>query len=189
MMNKAQMLAVAGACAAIAEAFTAIEGTFRSAGKGGSADAGDAKPSGKSSKSEDIDLDTLKEALKDLAEAKGKDKVAEALTEVGAGRLSDVDESQFQELMDKVKELMEAEDEPEPAKKTRSRSKKPAAPEVDLDSVTEKFKALVKADKPAAVKLLKKLGVAKISELEEDDFAKADGLIDAAMPEDDDSLI
>lgn len=192
MMNKAQMLAVAAACATISEAFTAIEGTFRSASKGGAGDGGDAKPSGKPSKSKptEFDLDTVKEALKDLAEAKGKDKVADALAEVGAGRLSEVDESSYGELMEKITELMEAEDEPEPAAKPkRTRKKAAAEPEIDMDTVTEKFKALLKADKPGAVKLLKKLGIAKFGELDEDDIAKADKLLDAAMPEAEDDLV
>jgi hypothetical protein len=191
MFTKAQLTELAAACETMSEGYLAMAGIFRTASKGGAAAGGNAKAGGKSKPAaDDLDLDAVKEALKSLAEAKGKDKVAEALTEVGAGRLSDVDESQYEELMTKITELMEAEDEPEPAaKKTRSRSKKVVEPEVDMDSVTVKFKALLKADKPAAVKLLKKLGIDKFGELDEDDIPKADKLIDAAMPEDDDNSL
>lgn len=187
----------------IAGLFMKLSGTFRpssSGSKAGSANGAAAKPvrgakpatkstPKKEEADEDLSIDTVREKLKELVEAKGKDKMVEALESVGAGKLADVDESQYQELVDKAQELIDAEDDDEPEEKPVA--KKPAAKKtaakvkvVTLDELTEAAKELIAADKAAFVKLTKKFG--KPSECDEDqygDFLKA---IQAAMPEDTD---
>lgn len=183
----------------ISELFMQLAGSFRPRGgsaKGGSVDGAAAKPvraskpaAGKSKPApkeeaadEDLSIDTVREKLKELVEAKGKDKMVEALESVGAGKLADVDESQYQELMDKAQELIDEEDEPEekPAKKPAAK-KAAKAKAVTLDELTEAAKALIEADKPAFVKLSKKFG--KPSECDEDQYADYLKAIQAAMPE------
>ena len=53
--------------------------------------------------------------------------------------------------------------------------------------MTEAAKALIEADKPAYVKLTKKLG--KPSEMDESDYAAAIEAYTEAMPADDDALL
>ena len=179
-----------------------LSGTFRpssSGSKAGSANGATAKPvrgakptaskpaPKKEEADEDLSIDTVREKLKELVEAKGKDKMVEALESVGAGKLADVDESQYQELVDKAQELIDAEDDDEPEEKPvvkKPATKKTAAKTVTLGQLTEAAKGLIAADKTAFVKLTKKFG--KPSECDEDqygDFLKA---IQAAMPEDTD---
>lgn len=187
---------------AISEAFMALAGSFRSGG--GEADGGavdgevakpvrGAKPAAKSAPSKpaakkaeaadegsDLTIDEVREKLKELVEAKGKEKMVEALESVGAGKLADVDESQYQELVDKAQEFIDEEDEPTPAKKPAAKkAAKKAGP--TLDEVNEAAKALIAADKPAYLKLSKKLG--KPSEMDEADYADAITAYEAAMPE------
>ena len=185
---------------AISEAFMALAGTFRSGG--GSAESegvdGEAEKPVRASKSaakpaaskpaakkaqaveeSDLTIDDVRTKLKELVEAKGKEKMVEALESVGAGKLADVDESQYQELVDKAQEFIDEEDEA-PAKKVAPKGKKKAGP--SLDDVNEAAKALIAADKPAYLKLAKKLG--KPSEMEEDDYAAAIAAYEQAMPED-----
>jgi hypothetical protein len=188
----------------ISELFMQLAGSFRPRGgsaKGGSVDGTAAKPvrASKPAKSkpaakeeaadEDLSIDTVREKLKELVEAKGKDKMVEALESVGAGKLADVDESQYQELLDKAQELIDEEDEPEEKPKTKAKPAAKKAKAVTLDELTAAAKELIEADKPAFVKLSKKFG--KPSECDEDQYADYLKAIQAAMPEadgDDDLL-
>ncbi|AKA60308.1 hypothetical protein P26218_05 [Rhodoferax phage P26218] len=184
---------------AISEAFMALAGTFRS-GSGDSESEGvdgeaakpvrgaksaskpATKPAAKKAQAEqdELSIDDVRTKLKELVEAKGKEKMVEALESVGAGKLADVDESQYQELVDKAQEFIDEEDEPAPAKKAPAKkTAKKAGP--TLDDVNEAAKALIAADKPAYLKLSKKLG--KPSEMEEDDYATAIAAYEQAMPE------
>ncbi|UOF78595.1 hypothetical protein [Bacteriophage sp.] len=179
----------------IAGLFLKLSGSFRprsGGAKGGSADGAAAKPvrGAKPSKpaakkteeaDEDLSIDTVREKLKELVEAKGKDKMVEALESVGAGKLADVDESQYQELLDKAQELIDEEDEPAPTKKPAAK-KTAKVKAVTLDELTEAAKALIEADKSAFVKLSKKFG--KPSECDEDQYADYLKAIQAAMPDD-----
>lgn len=185
----------------ISELFMQLAGSFRPRGgsaKGGSVDGAAAKPvraskpaaGGKSKPAakeeaadEELSIDAVREKLKELVEAKGKDKMVEALESVGAGKLADVDESQYQELVDKAQELIDEEDEPEekPAKKATP-AKKGKTKAVTLDELTAAAKELIEADKAAFVKLSKKFG--KPSECDEDQYADYLKAIQAAMPED-----
>lgn len=187
---------------AISEAFMALAGTFRSSVEGGADNDGDepaakpvrgskhtpkpaAKPAAKKAQAEqdELSIDDVRAKLKELVEAKGKEKMVEALESVGAGKLADVDESQYQELVDKAQEFIDEEDEApaNPAKKAPAKkTAKKAGP--TLDDVNEAAKALIAADKPAYLKLAKKLG--KPSEMEEDDYAAAIAAYEQAMPED-----
>jgi hypothetical protein len=115
--------------------------------------------------------------------------MVEALESVGAGKLADVDESQYQELLDKAQELIDEEDEPEEKPKTKAKPAAKKAKAVTLDELTAAAKELIEADKPAFVKLSKKFG--KPSECDEDQYADYLKAIQAAMPEadgDDDLL-
>ena len=189
---------------AISEAFMALAGTFRSGVEGGADTDGDEpaakpvrgskstpKPAAKKAQAEqdELSIDDVRTKLKELVEAKGKEKMVEALESVGAGKLADVDESQYQELVDKAQEFIDEEDEadPVPSKKVPAKGKaKKAGP--TLDDVNEAAKALIAADKPAYLKISKKLG--KPSEMEEDDYAAAIAAYEQAMPEDgDDDLL
>ena len=183
----------------ISEAFMALAGTFRSGGSADQADDGDeqvakpvrgskstpkpaAKPAAKKAQAEqdELSIDDVRTKLKELVEAKGKEKMVEALESVGAGKLADVDESQYQELVDKAQEFIDEEDEPAPKAKPAAKGKaKKAGP--TLDDVNEAAKALIAADKPEYLKLSKKLG--KPSEMEEDDYAAAIAAYEQAMPE------
>lgn len=178
--------------------FSALSATFRSgsgSAAGGSVNGKAAKsvPAGKSkpaadpdeTEGEEIDVDTLREKLKELAETKGKEAMVAALAEVGAGALKDVDESQYKECFDKAQELLDAEDEEvvEPVKsaKKTAATKKPAAKKVTLKQLTEAATALIEADKPAYLKLAKKFG--KPSEADADVYADFLEAITGAMPE------
>lgn len=175
----------------VAELLTAIGGTFRAASDAGAEDNGDA-PAGRkvrtgrrapAPKPDDaISQETVKAKLVELADAKGAATMKKALESVGAGKLSDVGEDQYQELLDKVDELLNAED-----AKPKPRSKK--APAIDMDSITAKFKELLAADKAAAKAVLKANGIAKLSEVDEDDadaMSELNTAIDAALEGDDD---
>lgn len=183
----------------LAATLTAISGTFRASGGGGKAASNDGPPAkraaagkGKAAKmeegsDEELTIDTVREKLKELVEAKGKDKMVEALESVGAGKLADVDESQYQELVDKTQEMIDEEDEPAPkkapAKKTATKARKGPT----LDEVNEAAKALIEADKPTYLKLVKKLG--KPSEMDESDYAAAIEAYTEAMPAEDEDLL
>ena len=182
----------------ISEAFMALAGTFRSGGSADQADDGDeqvakpvrgsksapkpaAKPAAKKAQAEqdELSIDDVRTKLKELVEAKGKEKMVEALESVGAGKLADVDESQYQELVDKAQEFIDEEDEAPAKKAPAKKTAKKAGP--TLDDVNEAAKALIAVDKPAYLKLSKKLG--KPSEMEEDDYAAAIAAYEQAMPE------
>jgi len=173
--------------------FMKLAGSFRPRGGGKASGAANgtaakpvrgAKPAAKSvakkeEADEELSIDAVREKLKELVEAKGKDKMVEALESVGAGKLADVDESQYQELVDKAQELIDEDDEPEekPAKKPAAKKAKKGP---TLDEVNEAAKALIAADKPAYLKLTKKLG--KPSEMDESDYAAAIEAYTEAMP-------
>lgn len=153
-----------------------------------------AKPAAKGkakadSNEEDLTIDEVREALKELVEVRGKEVMVQALESVGAGKLADVDESQYGELMTEVERLKEEEpEEAAPAKKTRTRTKKTKGP--TADDLLEKFKELIAADRPGAKKVLKELGVDKISEVEDDDLVDAMAAVEAALAGDgDDDLL
>lgn len=143
----------------------------------------------KAAAQEDLTIDEVREKLKELVDAKGKESMVEALESVGAGKLADVDESQYGELVAEAQRRIDEEEPDEaPAPKTRSRSKKAKGP--TADDLLEKFKELIDADKAKAKSVLKGLGVAKISEVDDDDVADAMKAVEAALEgdEEDDLL-
>lgn len=190
---------VAAQLDAISEAFMALAGTFRSECSDGQDNGGDeppakpvrgGKPAAKSAakpvakkaeavEESDLSIDEVRAKLKELVETKGKDKMVEALESVGAGKLADVDESQYQDLVDKAQEFIDEEDESPAKKPPAKKTAKKAGP--TLDEVNEAAKALIQADKPAYLKLSKKLG--KPSEMDEADYAEAISAYEGAMPE------
>ena len=175
---------------ALAETLTAIGGTFRSA-SGSGEDAGGDAPAGKSvrkprtsaAKSKpaaaEITEDTLREKLKELAASKGKEKMADALAEVGAGRLPEVGEDDYDALDKAIDALMEAEDEPAPKGKGKPAAKKGKAKAPDYDEVEAKFKELLEADKAAAREVLKEAGLKRLSEVDQDDDGALQDLLNA----------
>lgn len=195
----------------MSELLMAIAGTFRNAGSSGEAEGDDDTPAksvrgtGKSaaskpaakkaSKEADLTEDDMREALEALSDAKGKDALVEALSHVGAGKFSEVDEGDWPELKTKVDELMAADDDlgdddadktPKGRKATASKpaAKKAAAKKKALsleDDVQPKFAELVDADRDQAKKLLKKHGAAKLSELDEDSFVDFLADVEAAL--------
>jgi hypothetical protein len=138
----------------------------------------------------EITEDSLRAALSELGASRGKAAVTKALATVGAGRLPDVDEDDYQALHEAIQKLSEEEEDEAPAKKTpakKTAAKK--APVPDIDELTESFKKLIDADKPAAKKILKDAGLAKLTEIDTDDddaMREMAEAIEAAMPEDDD---
>lgn len=181
--------------------FSKLSGSFRggaASSVGGGANGKAAKPvrgakpaaksaAKKTEEEDELTIDTVREKLQELVDAKGKDKMVEALESVGAGKLADVDESQYQELMDKAQEFIDAEDEDEepakPAKKVAAK-KTAKAKAVTLEQLTEAARALIEVDKPAYIKLTKKFG--KVSECDEDQYGAFLKAIQDAMPEDGD---
>lgn len=177
----------------LAATLTAISGTFRT-GAGGSKGAGvDGKtagrtPAGKAKAAkveegsdEELTIDAVRAKLKELVEAKGKDKMVEALESVGAGKLADVDESQYQELVDTAQGIIDEEEDEAPTKKPAAKKTAKAKKGPSLEDVNTAAKALIEADKPAYMKLTKKLG--KPSEMDESDYAAAIEAYEGAMPE------
>lgn len=171
---------------------SAIAGTFRNGGSNTSGKSVDgeseepvrgtkskAKPAASKSKAKaepeeesELTIDEVREALKELVEVRGKEVMVQALESVGAGKLADVDESQYQELMDEVARLKEEEPEEAPTpKKGKKAPAKKAGP--TADDLLEKFKELVASDRKKAKAVLAELGVEKISEVEEDDIQAA----------------
>lgn len=180
-------------------ALLALSVTFRDAAGGGKASAGNgkagskpaAKPApakkGKAAEETELTIDEVREKLRELVDAKGKEKMVEALESVGAGKLSDVDESQYQELMDKAQELIEAEEEAEDPKPAKKGKGKPAAKKgPDEDDVKAKAQELVDADKKAElVKALKQFKAKKVSDLAEEDYEAFIEAADEALADDD----
>lgn len=205
----------------LSELIMAISGTFRDAGSAGGTEGDDdtpakpvrgagksaaAKPAAKkASKAAELTEDDMREALEALSDAKGKDALIEALSHVGAGKFSEVDEADWPELKTKVDELMAADDDlgdddtDKTPKAKKAAAAKPAAKKAAAkkkalsleDDVQPKFAELVEADRSAAVKLLKKHGAAKLSELDEDTFADFLADVEEALEADggDDSLM
>jgi len=155
-------------CDDIAAAYGKLANIFRSAsGEGADGDAeaspasakrtskraaaADTKPTSKkkaAAAEEDLTIDDVRVVLKELVDTKGKDVMVQALESVGAGKLADVDESQYGELVEEAKRLMDEEEPDEaPAPKTRSRSKAKAKKGPTADDVMEKYKELLEADR------------------------------------------
>jgi len=157
------------------------------AGKTAGAAKSKAKPE---PEEEELTIEEVREALKELVEVRGKEVMVQALESVGAGKLADVDESQYAELMVEVERLKEEEpEEAAPAKKTRTRSKAKAKGPT-ADDLLEKFKELIEADRAGAKAVLKELGVTKISEVDDDDIQAAMDAVEAALAGDgDDDLL
>lgn len=153
--------------------FLAISGTFRPAESGGGKAGGDGK-AGKAVRGkpaaangdDEITEDTLREKLTAIAEKHGKDRVAEVLAEVGAGRLSEVEEESYADLAEACDKVLAAKTKPA-AKKPAGKTKAPPAP--TFDEVKEKFTELVEADKKAAKKILTDAGLTRLSDVDADD--------------------
>lgn len=175
----------------IAEKFTALSSLFRTSGgssgttKNDGKVAGSSKPAKSSPKVEkgdedEVDEDTLREKLKELADAKGVDRMVEALAVAGAGSLKEVDESQYADVFAEAQRLIDLEDEDAPAPKKVAAKKTAKKKGPSLEDVQAAAQALIDADKPAYLKLAKKLG--KPSEMEEPDYTKAIAAYEEAMP-------
>jgi hypothetical protein len=183
----------------LAQVVIALSGTFRAAGGGGGTASGKGKTGGKpagkppakvaagaAEEGAELTEDDVREKLKELVAAKGKDVMVSALESVGAAKLGDVDESQYAELVEKIDELIaEEETEPEPAKPAKKVAAKKTAKKAGptLEEVTAAASALIDADKPAYMKLMKKLG--KPSDMDEANYAAAIAAYEAAMPDTD----
>lgn len=178
----------------LAETMTAISGCFRSEGGDSAGAGGNGKAAGKvrgksaakpaDDEASEITEDTVREKLKELADAKGAATMKKALESVGAGRLSDVEEEQYEELLGVIEKLMSA-------KAAKGKAKKQ---EVDYDDLADRFAKLVKADTAAAKKILKDNGLKKLSEVDQDDQDALESIstaVDAALAggEDDDDLV
>ena len=177
-MDQAQLTKIADAIDEIAELFTKLGGTFRGAGGSGSgkAVAGKAKGKSASKPAVELDEDTLREALSELSGLKGKEVMLSALEHVGCEKLAEVDEDDYQKLMDKIEELKEADDEPAKGKTKKGKAK----PEpLDADEVLAAYKKLAKTDKAAAKKALKAAKLATIDDFDEDDEDVVQALHDA----------
>lgn len=184
----------------IGEAFIELSALFLAGGNTKGEDAGDEKAPAKSTRKPksvpkpDADVehseDDVRTALKGLMEKHGKDKMIEALGTVGADKLANVDDSQYAELMATVEEMMAAKEEaPEPAKGKAAAKKTTKKKGPTLDEVTEKFKELIGTDKALAKSVLKELGVAKVSELDEDQYQDAIDAAQAAIDGADDDML
>ena len=182
----------------------AISGTFR-ASSGGDEDSGADAPADKPvraakpaagkgkpaaepdepAEASDVSEDDVREALTELLESHGKEVMVAALETVGAGKLADVDESQYQELLDAVNAAKEepveaAKPAAKPAAKTTKAKKGPT-----LEDTQAAAQALIHHDKSVYLKLAKKLG--KPSEMDEGDYAAAIAAYEGAMPVDDET--
>jgi hypothetical protein len=180
----------------------AIGGTFRAAAGGGKGGGVDEEASGKpaakpaskrtvkkaETEEDEVTVDTVRDKLRELVDAKGKDKMVEALESVGAGKLADVDESQYQELLDKAQELIDAEEEPEEPKKGKPAAKKGKKVKdlVDLDTLKEKAADI---DKDTLRGILKKFKAKNLSALDEDQYEDFLAAMEAAEDGEDDDLV
>lgn len=187
----------------IAEAMTALAGTFRASSKGGSGKADDDKPVGRKQPAkssakveargevEEHTVDTVRAALKKLAELRGKEVMVSALESVGAGSLGDVDESQYDELVAKVNELMEEEPEeaPKPAAKKPAAKGKATKKGPTLEEAAERFAKLAKADRAAAKRVAKALDIARFSEYDGDPQEAIDAIAAEETEEEEDDLL
>jgi hypothetical protein len=189
--------AIAEQFSIIGEAFIALSAMFLDGGDKAAKTTGTTKTAAKSTaKSKSVSKpaddehteDDVRTALKGLMEKHGKDKMVEALELVGAGKLADVDESQYGELIGIIEGFMAEEEEAPAVKKTAAKkTTKKKGPTVD--DVTAKFKELIETDKALAKATLKALGVAKVSELDEDQYQEAIDAVEAALEGADDDLI
>lgn len=185
-LNAAQLKKLAAAMQQIEEGAAAAGAIFSFVGGGDADDAGDekpargraakpaAKPAGRAKKASAHTEDSVRDALTELVETKGADAVAEALAEVGAGKLSEVEEADYDALMDKVKELSEAEEAPAKSKRAPAKAKGPT-----FDDVKEKFDELKAADRAGSRAVLKELGIKAIDELDEAEATELKEALDA----------
>lgn len=184
----------------LAQVCIAISGTFRLASGDSEGAAGTAAAGKKAVKRKpvaeaaELDIDAVREKLKELVEAKGRDAMVSALEHVGAAKLAEVDEEQYQELFDKAQELIDAEEEDDadepPAKPAKKAAAKKAAPAKKaakkkagptLEDVQAAADALEEADPKAFKKVSRAVG--DIDELDEDGYQDAIDQFEAAMPE------
>lgn len=203
-MNATKLKAIAAAFAAVEAAAAELSALFSPDGSDEADGGGDAAPAkpvrGKAAakpaakpaaKAQAHTEDEVRDALKELAATKGKDAMADALAEVGAGRLPDVDENDYPALMAAVAKAMEAEEDEKPAPKAKGKTKaKPKAP--TYEEVEEAFKELAAGDKAAAKAVLKDAGLARLSEVDQDDDGALTELLAAikeALEGGDDALI
>jgi len=129
----------------------------------------------------ELTIDDMRTALKGLMETHGKEVMANALKAVGAGRLADVDPSQYQELITLIFQAQAA-----PASIV---SAKPSGPA--FSEVTAVFKQLIEKDKNKAMAVLSAFDVKKVSALPEDKWQEAiDTVIGVlAEPDEEDDLL
>lgn len=193
-MNAPQLTAIASALEDLANAFRAAGGDDPDSG----VDAASAKPAvragskakvaaGKKPAADEVDIDTVREKMKELVAARDSDALLAAFASVGAGKLADVDESQYQGLIDAAQAMIDEEPEEKPAPKSKAKPAAKKAKGPTLDDVTTAAQALIAADKPAYVKLMKKLG--KPSDMDDGDYAAAIAAYESAMPEVEDDLL
>jgi hypothetical protein len=190
--------AIAEQFSIIGEAFIALSAMFLVDGDKATKATGTAKTTAKpAAKSKSVSKpaddehteDDVRTALKGLMEKHGKDKMVEALELVGAGKLADVDDSQYGELIGIVEGFMAEEEEAPAVKKTAAKKTAAKKKGPTVEDVTAKFKELIEADKALAKSTLKALGVAKVSELDEDQYQEALDAVEAALEGADDDLI
>ena len=134
------------------------------------------------SEAAELTIDDMRTALKGLMETHGKEVMANALKAVGAGRLADVDPSQYQELTALIFQAQATPVEPEaPAK--------PAGPA--FSEVTAVFKQLIEKDKNKAMAVLSAFDVKKVSALPEDKWQEAIDTVMAVLaePDEEDDLL
>lgn len=198
-MSEVNHQAAAEALEQASEGLLALAQIFRAAAGKGAKSGGDGKAGGKraakpaAEEQEEVDEDTVRGKLKELLDAKGKDVMVQALESVGAGKLGDVDASQYAELFAKAQELLdEVEEMPDPApKKGAKKAAKKAGP--TAEEVLEKATELKNADIDALKAVLKVLKVKKISDIAEDDLGtameKITEALEAATGGDDDNLL
>lgn len=155
--------------------------TTRRAAATGAGKAGGKAGGKEAAEDGEVTEDTLRERLKELAGVKGKDAMAEVLAKLDVSRLPDVDEDDYKKLDKLITKAMEAEDEddPKPAKGKGAKGKKPPVP--DLDEIREKLTDLQDEDPALAKKVLRKAGLTKLSELDEDDEEARQELFDAIV--------
>ena len=130
----------------------------------------------------ELTIDDMRTALKGLMKTHGKEAMANALKAVGAGRLADVDPSQYQELTTLIFQAQAKPVEPEaPAK--------PAGPA--FSEVTAVFKQLIEKDKNKAMAVLSAFDVKKVSALPEDKWQEAIDTVMAVLaePDEEDDLL
>lgn len=138
-------------------------------------------PAPEAEPADELTVDDVRTALKSLMEKHGKEVMASTLKAVGAGRLADVDESQYGELMGLIA-TASAFEIPEEA---------PAPVYPEFSEVTAVFKQLIQKDKARATLVLSAFDVAKVSALPQDKWQEAIDTVIAVLaePEAEDDLL